>query len=79
MMMGQPRRYQLIPIGMDQPSELIPIKIGWADESNSHRYWVSPDELICVGIGWADRINSNGNWFSQDELILMCIGWAQIN
>jgi hypothetical protein len=50
---------KIIPIGLGQPTELVPVDDGWADRINSPGSWVSPDlEINSNWIGSAHRINS---------------------
>ena len=51
---------KLIPIGLGQPAELVPVDDGWADRINSPGSWVSPGLGInSIWIGSAHRIGSH--------------------
>jgi hypothetical protein len=73
---GSAQAWKLIPIGLGQPTELVPVDDGWADRINSLVDGSAqvqelipiglgqPTELVPVDDGWADRINSRGSWVS---------------
>ncbi len=68
--MGQPRVWELVPMGLGQPTELVPVRAGWADRNNSLDHKSAqgqelipiglgqPTQLVPVGVGWADTIKS---------------------
>jgi hypothetical protein len=56
---GSAQVWELIPVQLDQPTELVPVDDGWADRINSPGSWVSPGLGINSSpIGSAHRIGS---------------------